>query len=71
MSSADGIGGSAMPTPKPAGERGTVTLLYSAHDVLHNGALVLCEYLTEKGRPRSPKAGQTKVKSARLRTAKG
>jgi uncharacterized protein YeaO (DUF488 family) len=54
-----------------AGERGTVTLLYSAHDVLHNGALVLCEYLTEKGRPRSPKAGQTKVKSARLRTAKG
>lgn len=26
---------------------GTVTLLYSAHDTLHNGALVLREYLNE------------------------
>ena len=31
-----------------AASRRTVTLLYSAHDVLHNGAVVLCEYLTER-----------------------
>ena len=33
--------------------RGTVTLLYSAHDVLHNGAVVLRDYLNERqiGRP--------------------
>ncbi len=29
-------------------ERGTLTLLYSAHDVLHNGALVLRDYLNER-----------------------
>lgn len=36
-----------------AGGRGTVTLLYSAHDVLHNGAVVLRDYLVERqaGRP--------------------
>ena len=28
--------------------RGTVTLLYSAHDTLHNGAVVLRDYLTER-----------------------
>ena len=28
-----------------AGEHGTVTLLYSAHDTLHNGAIVLRDYL--------------------------
>lgn len=27
---------------------GTVTLLYSAHDVLHNGAVVLRDYLAER-----------------------
>ena len=32
-----------------AGQRGTVTLLYSAHDTLHNGALVLRDYLIERG----------------------
>ena len=31
-----------------AARRGTVTLLYSAHDTLHNGALVLGEYLTAR-----------------------
>ena len=31
-----------------AEKRGTVTLLYSAHDVLHNGAVVLREYLLER-----------------------
>jgi uncharacterized protein YeaO (DUF488 family) len=32
-----------------ASRRGAVTLLYSAHDTLHNGALVLRDYLTERG----------------------
>ena len=31
-----------------AERRGTVTLLYSAHDELHNGAVVLRDYLTER-----------------------
>ena len=31
-----------------AAARGTVTLLYSAHDVLHNGAVVLRDYLAER-----------------------
>ena len=34
-----------------ATKRGPVTLLYSAHDALHNGALVLRDYLVER-RPR-------------------
>jgi uncharacterized protein YeaO (DUF488 family) len=39
-----------------AGRRGTVTLLYSAHDTLHNGALVLRDYLMERnGKRRSPR----------------
>jgi len=38
-----------------ASERGTVTLLYSAHDLEHNGAVVLREYLIERGRVRRPK----------------
>ena len=29
------------------GQRGTLTLLYSAHDTLHNGAVVLRDYLDE------------------------
>ena len=31
-----------------ASSRGTVTLLYSAHDLLHNGAVVLRDYLLER-----------------------
>jgi len=31
-----------------AEKRGNVTLLYSAHDVLHNGALVLRDYLLDR-----------------------
>ena len=31
-----------------ASRRGTVTLLYSAHDTLHNGAIVLRDYLRER-----------------------
>jgi uncharacterized protein YeaO (DUF488 family) len=42
-----------------ASRRGTVTLLYSAHDVEHNGAVVLREYLMERSRAR-PKANARK-----------
>ena len=38
-----------------AAKRGSVTLLYSAHDTEHNGALVLCEYLN--GRRKRAKQG--------------
>ena len=31
-----------------ASKRGPVTLLYSAHDTEHNGALVLRDYLDER-----------------------
>jgi uncharacterized protein YeaO (DUF488 family) len=37
-----------------ASKRGPVTLLYSAHDTLHNGALVLRDYLLERGAKLSP-----------------
>lgn len=33
-----------------ASRKRTVTLLYSARDTEHNGAVVLCEYLNEKAR---------------------
>jgi uncharacterized protein YeaO (DUF488 family) len=36
-----------------AGQRGTVTLLYSAHDTVHNGALVLRDYLMKRGKARA------------------
>jgi uncharacterized protein YeaO (DUF488 family) len=48
-----------------ASKRGRVTLLYSAHDVLHNGAIVLREYLTERSRPRPPKAKRAQARSVR------
>lgn len=35
-------------------KRGAVTLLYSAHDTLHNGALVLRDYLIARGAKGSP-----------------
>jgi uncharacterized protein YeaO (DUF488 family) len=38
-----------------AEERGRVTLLYSAHDVLHNGAVVLRDYLVERQARRPPR----------------
>lgn len=37
-----------------AGRRGTVTLLYSAHDTVHNGALVLREYLVKHAKAGAP-----------------
>lgn len=40
-----------------AEKRGTVTLLYSAHDVLHNGAVVLLDYLVER-QARRPRRGE-------------
>lgn len=48
-----------------ASRRGTVTLLYSAHDMLHNGALVLRDYLIERGAevsevPRVRRKGSTR-----------
>lgn len=36
------------------GQRGTVTLLYSAHDTLHNGAVVLRDYLDERQGAKGP-----------------
>ncbi len=47
-----------------ASKRGTVTLLYSAHDVDHNGAVVLREYLTERSRSRPSRGQDSKAKSA-------
>ena len=53
-----------------AGQRGTVTLLYSAHDLVHNGAVVLRDYLLERragrarrGQPkRRPRTSTTSAK---------
>jgi uncharacterized protein YeaO (DUF488 family) len=43
-----------------AARDGTVTLLYSAHDTLHNSAVVLRDYLLERTRSaRSKPAGQS------------
>jgi uncharacterized protein YeaO (DUF488 family) len=43
-----------------AGEKGTVTLLYSAHDPAHNSAVVLRDYL---GRARSGASGARAARS--------
>lgn len=48
-----------------ASKHGNVTLLYSAHDVVHNGAVVLREFLTERSRPHPGKAKRMKARSAR------
>jgi uncharacterized protein YeaO (DUF488 family) len=50
-----------------ASNRGTVTLLYSAHDLEHNGAVVLREYLTERSQARRPKVKRAQSKSSRGR----
>jgi uncharacterized protein YeaO (DUF488 family) len=42
-------------------KRGSVTLLYSAHDVEHNGAVVLRGYLTERSRARRPAVKRAKA----------
>lgn len=41
-----------------ASRRRTVTLLYSARDVEHNSARVLCEYLTEHSQASEPQTKQ-------------
>jgi uncharacterized protein YeaO (DUF488 family) len=49
-----------------AAEHGSVTLLYSAHDTDHNGALVLRDYLTERRlvRHRAPRhVGRVKARA--------
>src|SRR5690349_17214050 len=38
-----------------AGRRGTVTLLYSAHDTEHNGAVVLRDFLARPGGKHRPR----------------
>jgi uncharacterized protein YeaO (DUF488 family) len=43
-----------------AEDRGTVTLLYSAHDVVHNGAVVLRDYLVER-RARRPRRRKRRI----------
>lgn len=37
---------------RSAARRGRVTLLYSAHDVLHNSAVVLRDYLARRSAPK-------------------
>ena len=46
-----------------AEQHGTVTLLYSARDAVHNGAVVLREYLLE--RPAGPARGGTRARPRR------
>ena len=50
-----------------ASRRGTVTLLYSAHDVEHNGAVVLREYLAERARTRPPKPSTRRAHTGEAR----
>jgi len=48
-----------------AEKRGTVTLLFSAHDLEHNGAVVLREFLSGKSRTRRPAKKRVKARSVR------
>jgi uncharacterized protein YeaO (DUF488 family) len=52
-----------------AAQRGTVTLLYSARDALHNSALVLRDYLVERASERPKTPGARRRRPARGRTA--
>ena len=49
--------------------RGTVTLLYSARDTVHNGALVLCEYLMERAAGRSSGSVRRRARPSSRRQA--
>ena len=51
-----------------AARRGTVTLVYSAHDTEHNNAVALKDYLEAKLKRRSPATAATK-RPARPRSA--
>jgi uncharacterized protein YeaO (DUF488 family) len=48
-----------------AGKHGRVTLLYSAHDVDHNGAVVLREFLSKRANGARAKAKRAKARSRR------
>jgi len=51
-----------------ASRRRTVTLLYSAHDTAHNGALVLRDYLAARAtKPQSPGQAQPRARKKRER----
>jgi uncharacterized protein YeaO (DUF488 family) len=50
--------------------RGTVTLLYSAHDVLHNGALVLRDHLMERPAGRRHRGPKREGHGSRTRTTR-
>jgi uncharacterized protein YeaO (DUF488 family) len=52
-----------------AAERGTVTLLYSAHDTVHNGAVVLRDYLMERAAGRSQRSVRTRARASSKRQA--
>jgi uncharacterized protein YeaO (DUF488 family) len=56
-----------------AGERGNVTLLYSAHDVAHNGAVVLRDFLLDReaGRARRGKREAHRRKFSTTGSRKG
>jgi uncharacterized protein YeaO (DUF488 family) len=49
--------------------RGTVTLLYSAHDTVHNGAVVLRDYLVERAAGRSHRSVRTRARASSRRQA--
>jgi uncharacterized protein YeaO (DUF488 family) len=46
-------------------KRSPVTLLYSAHDTEHNGALVLRDYLTEREKKRPARSAAARRRSRR------
>jgi uncharacterized protein YeaO (DUF488 family) len=48
-----------------ASRRGPVTLLYSAHDREHNGALVLAQYLAQRSRAPRRTVNRAKARSSR------
>jgi len=48
-----------------ASKRGTVTLLYSAHDIEHNGAIVLRDFLSARQRRRAAGAAGASTERAR------
>jgi uncharacterized protein YeaO (DUF488 family) len=50
-----------------AGERGNVTLLYSAHDVVHNGAVVLRDFLLDREAGRA-RRGKREIHRRKSRT---
>ena len=50
---------------------GDVTLLYSAHDTAHNGAVVLCDYLRSKERRAPRSSARTRTTKASARSTSG